>query len=34
MALMIWLAVCAVTMLAALADTACSAVTANSTGFG
>ena len=32
--LMIWLAVCALTMLAALADAACSAATANSAGFG
>ena len=32
--LMIWLAVCALTMLAALADTARSAATANSAGFG
>jgi hypothetical protein len=31
--LMIWLAVCALTMLAALADAACSAATANSAGF-
>ena len=30
--LMIWLAVCALTMLAALADAACSAVAANSAG--
>ena len=30
--LMIWLAVCALTMLAALADAACSAATANSAG--
>ena len=32
--LMIWLAVCALTMLAALADAACPAATANSAGFG
>jgi hypothetical protein len=32
--LMIWLAVCAVTMLAVLADAACSAARANSAGFG
>jgi hypothetical protein len=32
--LTIWLAVCALTMLAALADAACSAATANSAGFG
>jgi hypothetical protein len=32
--LMIWLAVCALTMLAALADAACSAAAANSAGFG
>ena len=32
--LMIWLAVCALTMLTALADAACPAATANSAGFG
>jgi hypothetical protein len=32
--LMIWLAVCALTMLAALADAARSAATAKSAGFG
>ena len=32
--LMTWLAVCALTMLAALADAACPAATANSAGFG
>jgi hypothetical protein len=32
--LMIWLTVCALTMLAALADAARSATTANSAGFG
>ena len=32
--LTIWLAVCALTMLAALADAACSAAVANSAGFG
>ena len=32
--LMIWLAVCALTMLAAPADAACRATTANSAGFG
>ena len=32
--LTIWLAVCALTMLAALADAARSAATANSAGFG
>jgi hypothetical protein len=32
--LMIWLAVCALTMLAALAAAACSAAMANSAGFG
>src|SRR5437660_11828998 len=32
--LMIWLAVCALTMLAALADAACPAATANSAGLG
>jgi len=32
--LMIWLAVCALTMLAALADAACPAATANSAGSG
>jgi hypothetical protein len=32
--LTIWLAVCALTMLAVLADAACSAATANSAGFG
>jgi hypothetical protein len=32
--LMIWLAVCVLTMLAALADAACSAAAANSAGFG
>ena len=31
---MIWLAVCALTMLAALADAACSAAAANLAGFG
>jgi hypothetical protein len=32
--LMIWLAVCALTILAALADAACLTATANSAGFG
>jgi hypothetical protein len=32
--LTIWLAVCALTMLAALADAACSAATTNSAGRG
>ncbi len=32
--LMIWLALCVLTMLAPLADAACSAAAANSAGFG